>query len=137
MKFTSEDLIKAMGLQVGDRVKVKGRIYVIDNLYALICMDDKSKEAEFDTLNITILVRDEINFEILSRPKRVGDLICDIQIKCNKCPLKILCNSDYIDIMYVDTLYNILELFKKNENFDQEIYNLLKARLDKEVFDNA
>ena len=29
MKFTSEDLMKAMGLQVGDRVKVAGGIYTL------------------------------------------------------------------------------------------------------------
>ena len=30
MKFTSEDLMKAMGLQVGDRIELNGKCYVIE-----------------------------------------------------------------------------------------------------------
>lgn len=30
MKFTYEDLAKAMGLKVGDRIKCNGSIYIVD-----------------------------------------------------------------------------------------------------------
>ena len=139
MRKTHKDLLEWLGLKVGDVIRFNdspNKWTVANEEY--IALDPKVDRYIYgngaklvDELPTESLI--EMEFNILPKPERVGDLICTTQIKCNKCPLKILCDSDYIDIMYVDTLYNILELFKKNENFDQEIYNFLKARLDKEV----
>lgn len=69
------------------------------------------------------------DFEILPRPKRVGDLKCCEECGyCEKCPIIAICNGKW-----ETTLYQILEYWKESDNFDQEIYDLLKARLDKEV----
>ena len=142
MKFTSEDLMKAMGLSVGDRVKVKLRIeldffsnsknYVVeifkDTTGIIMIKNDKNQ-----SIFLTNLIG--YDFEILPRPKRVGDLRCDDipHSDCTTCPIKILC-LDYGDNNN-QSFYEILKDYKSKagEHFDQEIHDLLKARLDKEV----
>lgn len=124
MKFTSEDLMKAMGLQVGDRIKINDSIYTVElNDYdEPIYMDEYSK-IKFP---ITDLVNR--NYEILPRPKRVGDTLCNG--KCAECPLRTT-RCEYKQDGN-ETLYDILDcMFDGIE--DEEIYDLLKARLDKVV----
>lgn len=136
MKFTSEDLMKAMGLAVGDRIKApNGVIYevvseVVDyaNVIGLI---NKGKY-EDNYFPLKMLVCDE-DFEILPKLKKVGELNCKEYRKerCNSCPIRVLCVDDCTN----NTLYNKLELAHKYGK-DQEIYDILKKRLDKEVEDN-
>ena len=140
MKFTSEDLMKAMHLQVGDRIKVKFDVCspyyqdttnticeIIKNITGHIMIRNENHQAMF----MHNLV--DINYEILPRPKRVGNFKCDG--KCTNCKVKYICD---IEINAVDrTLYEVLEQYKliskDYDYFDQEIYDLLKARLDKVV----
>ena len=133
MKFTSEDLMKAMGLQVGDTIKYDTDIWQLmydenHKIYMFVLLRDSSQ-----CFAPTYLV--DQDFEILPRPKRVGELTCDEQgiISCNNCPIKSICSLT--DLGCRQTLYEFLEDYKNNhkESFDQEIYDLLKARLDKEV----
>lgn len=140
MKFTSEDLMKTMGLQVGDRIKApNGVIYevvseVVDyaNVIGLI---NKGKY-EDNYFPLKMLVCDE-DFEILPRPKRVGDLKCNG--KCPLCPCIYVCNDQ---VNAIDkTLYEVLELgiatfTKTPKKMNEEIHNVIKARLDKEVLSN-
>lgn len=132
MEFTSKDLIKAMGLAMGDRIKVifeftdeeifeitesvQGTIY-------LQAINDFYSQAELGDLIGK-------KFEIISRPKKIGELMCQEygEKKCKSCPIRAICVDDYTD----DTLYNKLKYAHKFAQ-DQEIYDLLKARLDKEV----
>ena len=77
------------------------------------------------------------DIEILPAPKRVGDLKCgeDIII-CENCPLKALAGCSWYGcgMFGLLTLYEILEkVYNDWLNKDQEIYDLLKARLDKEI----
>lgn len=126
MKFTSEDLMKAMGLQVGDRIRVNNKTYTIA----------KSEECQGAWIgyenengwhNLDYLINGD-DYEILPRLKRFGELKCE-EIDCKKCPLRtIRCLGNYNE-----NLFGRLEYFKTTSDFDQEIYNLLKARLDKEV----
>lgn len=139
MKFTSEDLMKAMGLQIGDRIKVKFDICspyyqdtinticeIVKNITGHIMIRNENHQALF----IHNLV--DIDFEILPRPKRVGDVKCG-SFECKDCPVRAICNFNNIE----DNLYKELETYKEhcieNDTFDQEIYDLLKARLDKVV----
>ena len=142
MKFTSEDLLKSMGLQVGDRVKATFEtpvrmgekvhnedwiVNVVSNVWCNIGI-------EHDDVIQPITKLIDLDFEILPRPKKVGDLKCK-EINCRTCPIRIICLEDrHIS----NSLYFNLELYNNDQciNFDQEIYNLLKARLDKEVQDN-
>ena len=134
MKFTSEDLMKAMGLQVGDRVRVfdKGMIatFEVTNDYGLFrvdCVDIPNARTGYELHHIL-----DLDFEILLRPKRVGDLKCG-SFECKDCPVRAICNFNNIE----DNLYKELETYKEhcieNDTFDQEIYDLLKARLNKVV----
>ena len=118
MKFTSEDLAKAMGVKVGDRIKVnwqKGnKIYKITEYYDL-------RDQEDFYIRLTEIINQD--YEILPRKKKVGDLICK-ELNCVNCPLyKFLCKSS-------DDLYTILF---NNYKDDKEAYDFLKARLDKEI----
>ena len=139
MKFTSEDLMKAMGLSVGDRVKVKlgigldflsnSKNYVVeifkDTTGIIMIKNDKNQ-----SIFLTNLIG--YDFEILPRPKRVGDLLCKeciSKLGCRECPIQAICNGNWDNA----TLYKILQYWKESDSFDQEIYDLLKARLDKEV----
>lgn len=132
MKFTSEDLIKAMGLSVGDKVKVTFKDDTIEE-YEIIKYDNGNIILHDDFHgyddHVGYLLDHEI--EILPRPKRVGDLRCD-DFECCDCPIGFLC--DYKIPKYAEnkepTLYQMLEYYNVT---DQEIHNLLKARLDKEV----
>jgi len=119
-------------LKVGDRVVCLDSRYIFkviehkDNVY-LECENAKN-ETQF----IHYLLN--VDFEILPQPKRVGDLKC--KIECENCPLRALDGcSLYGCIMFGQlTLYEILEKVHNDWlNKDQEIYDLLKARLDKEV----
>ena len=122
MKFTYEDLAKAMGLKVGDRIKCADNIYVLNNDYTI------RNEEEYDVYVLYLIDKD---FEILPPKKKIGELKCD-GFRCEKCPLRVLNHS----VRHSDRekLYDILENF--NELFhDQEIYDIIKKRLDKEVED--
>lgn len=132
MKFTSEDLMKAMGLSVGDRVKVTFKDDTIEE-YEIIKYDNGNIILHDDFHgyddHIGYLLDHEI--EILPRPKRVGDLKCG-ETNCKSCPIRIICSEER---SVTNSLYFNLELYKKDQrvNYDQEIHDLLKARLDKEV----
>ena len=133
MKFTSDDLMKAMGLQVGDRVKTKYNIYTISDTAGVCNLEDETGE-QYSIIRIL-----NTDYEILPRAKRIGDLKC-CEVYCKQCPLMNICPYSVIEDKEDtgnQTLYEILEAHKRydiDENvFDQEIYDLLKARLDKEV----
>lgn len=132
MKFTSQDLMKAMGLSVGDKVKVTFKDDTIEE-YEIIKHDNGNVILHDDFYgyddHIGHLLDQEI--EILPRPKRVGDLKCKEQ-ECRTCPIRFICQEDR---PINNTLYFNLELYKKDQSihYDQEIHDLLKARLDKEV----
>ena len=134
MKFTSLDLMKAMGLNVGDRVKTNDGILELfmDNENRLRWKIIESKVfIVFKFLTFEYIYN--IDYEILQRPKRVGELkCCDYVEDCSKCPVRVLC-GDYSNEQ--DTFYEMLQGFVdlSGDFFDQEIYDLLKARLDKVV----
>ena len=124
MKFTSEDLMKAMGLQVGDTIKLNGKTHTFT----------AKKDGTLICKNVLKQLIDQ-EFEILPRPKRVGDLKCK-EFTCTTCPLRAIDCANIVTSVE-KTLYQILEEIKgialSGDYFDQEIYNLLKTRLDKEV----
>ena len=128
MKFTSEDLMKAMGLNVGDRVKLDDCILEINKDFTVTNI---TTQFPFLTLNVLI----GLDYEILPRPKRVGELMCDEEeMDCFRCPLKSICRfiAPYDDGDGM-SLYKALKFHNEKYNIDQEIYDLLKSRLDKAV----
>lgn len=136
MKFTAEDLMKAMGLQVGDRISINSRndVYIIE----LNECDEPIYIEEYTKIKFPLFDLINKNVKILPRPKRVGDMDIndkDIYYKYKLVPLldykSNLCDWG-IGVPEPKNLYEVLEHWQKY-NKDQEIYDLLKARLDKEV----
>lgn len=121
MKFTNNDLAKAMGLEIGDRVRVKcadgsSYIYKLNSDYSLSC----------NRVHIHLDSIIELDYEIIPRKKKVGDLICE-DVACESCPLSDCCFSSSSN-----SLFNNLEAWYE-EHHDKEIYDILKSRLDKGV----
>lgn len=138
MKFTSEDLMKTMGLQVGDRIKVTFKDDTIEE-YEIIKYDNGNIILHDDFHgyddHVGYLLDNEI--EILPRPKRVGNMKCDDYEGCINCPLRLIeCCYNESYTLY-ESLEEVKEISSNNNRFDQEIYDLLKARLDKEVIENV
>jgi hypothetical protein len=134
IKFTSEDLLKAIGLQVGDKFKIKsGLVDVKDNIYTVISTRSFCSSYEKDGLhNIFRLI--DVEIEILPKPKKVGQLTCGEIEDCRTCPLQWICFIKIGEICEMEaSLFEMLDSFAID---DQEIYDLLKARLDKEVKDD-
>ena len=132
MKFTSEMLIKDMGLSIGDKIKVTFKDDTIEE-YEIIKYDNGNIILHDDFHgyddHIGYLLDNEI--EILPRPKRVGDTLCK-DCECEECHLRCLPHCNQLD-NGKKTLFNILDGWNEYNSFDQEIYDLLKARLDKVV----
>ena len=129
MKFTSEDLMKAMGLSVGDRIKIGNKIFeiYISPQNELRCVNIHNSNNHFYFKNLI-----DKDIDIIPRPKRVGDLKCDDFDGCDYgCPLMWLCCNHRNEEHGCDiSLYNVLDFYEID---DQEIHDLLKARLDKVV----
>lgn len=121
MKFTSKELANAMGLKVGDRVKIKDSVgnscvYELDSKYCL--------SGNYAHMNLDDII--ELDYEILPKKKKIGDLFCST-IECVDCPLCAINCKGFGD----DTLYE--QLKKSVAECDSELYDILRARLDKEV----
>lgn len=120
MRFTNKDLANAMGLKIGDRIKLEETILKVTNNYGLEQQENKK------SLPLWLLVDTDKDFEIVKPKKKIGDLFCST-IECVDCPLCVINCKGFGD----DTLY---EQLKKSVAFsDSELYDILKARLDKEV----
>lgn len=136
MKFTSEDLMKAMGLKVGDRVKFLDDIWVVkydENEVHEVYLHRKYGGYD-QILWLTELIDKDI--EILPQPKKVGDLQCK-DFKCDNCPLKVLITCNPYNGRSKKLFDNLAKWTSAYGTFDQEIYDILKARLDKEVEENV
>lgn len=134
MKFTSEDLMKAMGLKVGDRIRCNK---LLGTVFEVIKMDNGSialdgLQTEWHSIHELI----DKDFEILPAPKRVGDLKCK-EFECSSCPIRALINCNKADNNNQILFDNLAEWNSSYTSFDQEIYDILKARLDKEVEENV
>lgn len=122
MKFTYEDLAKAMGLKVGDRIKWSGQIYTLNSDFYVFNEKNKSIEVRLSRLI-------DYDFEILPPKKKVGELRCN-DFTCGTCPFNLI-NCDGRKSTR-ETLYDILKRYNVHYK-DQEIYDIMKKRLDKEV----
>lgn len=118
MKFTSEELAKILGIKIGDKIRFSnGEVADVVECYLLDFHPYKQ--------GIWMLIDEE--FEILQPKKKVGEKLCR-EMVCDDCPLyRISCMYRYYMKLY-DVLDNWYEKFQ-----DKELYDILKARLDKEV----
>lgn len=122
MKFTRKDLIEAMGLHVGDRIKTKnGSICEISF--------DGSLLINGRAYSPFSLIDEE--FEIVPPIKNVGEQLCS-KMDCDSgsCPLHSI--NCYLHSKDDPSLYDVLEAWHKKYK-DDELYKILKTRLDKEI----
>ena len=138
MKKTNKELLQFFGLKVGDKVKIEG----FTNPFVIF--EESGIQYVNWICNSAIIKLDIIDFihkllgneyEIIKPKKKVGELICDEEIICAKCPLKAI-NCSYNN----DTLYEQLESYKKSilsfgdlKPFEKAFIDALKAELDKDV----
>lgn len=147
MKKTSKDFMEWLGLQVGDKVKIKFEVSnIIDETITteeliVNIVSDNNWGVGLENDGVVVPIERLLNkdFNILPKPKRIGDLKCgkiSENKECSKCPLRSICAT--LSTGRKTTLYEMLEIYKldKGSYLDQEIYDLLKARLDKEVKEN-
>lgn len=119
MKITSEDLAKLLGIKIGDKIiNSKGEVADVIEGYIL----------DFHPWRIGLYIIIDEEFEIVRPKKKLGEKLCE-EIGCDECPLlRLNCPMQVVE----SSLYEILKDWYEI-NKDKEIYNILKARLDKEV----
>lgn len=118
MKITSEDLAKLLGIKIGDKIKyTNGEVADVIKDYIL----------DFHPWRIGLHIIIDEEFEILPQKKKVGENICRKTV-CKCCPLRgIKCFVGTADSSLYETLNDWYERFP-----DKELYDILKAKLDKE-----
>ena len=133
MKFTSDDLMKVMNIQIGDRIKIYDIVYLVDEEGNLNILPEYYNEEKgyYDDCHVTEIIN--VEYEILPKIKKIGDLKCNAFDDCRRCPVRTICELLFFDSD--TTFYEILEKYLKSgkASFDLEIYDLLLSRLDKEV----
>lgn len=128
MKFTSGDLLRVLGLKVGDVIKTSvGDIFEIVEVN-FIYLYLKNAEGRAIAWQSNYLI--DLEFEILPPVKKVGDMRCKDFEVCKECPLRFInCrNSDN------QVLFDIFKDLKENLCLvDEEIEAIIEKRLNKEV----
>lgn len=120
MKFTSEDLMKAKKA-LAEIIRYNSE-EEYDNGVEISYVNQLQDECYLISKALEELER------LLPRPKRVGDTLC--KQHCSGCPLIAL--QCFGDETKNKPLYEVLD-YALPKYHDQEIYDLLKARLDKEL----
>lgn len=114
--FTTNDLLKAMKLSIGDKIRLNNIIYTITTIDGkIICKSDTT------TKKLSAFIDTDY-----TKVSTVGDTKC--KGNCEECPLYAICVCDEDG----DILYNILENYEI-KRYDKEIYNILINRLNKEI----
>lgn len=125
MKFTSEDLLKVMGLKIGDVIKTSvGIIYEIVKDNNIIYLYPKNNDIRvIETAKCLI----NLEFEILPPVKKVGDMKCKDFKTCKECPLR------FIHYCYSEN-HRLFDTFKNLKKYDdKEIEAIIERRLNEEV----
>lgn len=138
MKYTAKDLLKAMGLKVGDLVKMKWAFnsdfcyYRITEDFAFQNIQTKAKQ------HISAIV-DNYEYEKIEQTGTYGNARCSWNgIECKNCPLRMLpCGMTN---PYRKKLKDIWEQIKQSNvtsgfEEDNDINRIIKQRLDQYIID--
>ena len=88
MKFDEKDLLKAMGLKVGDLVRIKWNFGNSDFRYCRITKDFAFQNIQTETKEHISMMVGNCEYEKIKQTGTYGNAICQIQIDCRNCPLK-------------------------------------------------
>lgn len=122
-----------LGVEPNERFKVEGlerKIFIDEYLYI---KDEEGKP--YSAALRTILTGQCEIIKLPKEPKKIGNLKCGDVEDCEDCPFKVIDCGEADDLkIHTYTLFDILNNWYEKYK-DQEIYKILKARLDKEVLE--
>ena len=133
-------VFEMLGVEPNEKFKIKA-VGKEDALYCLTenltgyVLDEKGKDNEFfvDWLLKDTLINPETIIKLPKESKKIGNLKCGDVKDCEDCPFKVIDCGEADDLkIHTYTLFDILNNWYEKYK-DQEIYKILKARLDKEV----
>ena len=135
MKKTNEQVLKFLGLQGGDKVRVEGyaTYFVIVIEDGEICVEEISNYVDlWGFLNFTSMLIAGYDYEIITPKKKIGDMKCE-ETLCKNCPLRAI-DCDITS----STLYEVLEKYLNSFNvplkpYEKTFIDALKKELDKDV----
>ena len=118
MKYTSKELATLLGIKIGGKIKLSN---------GLVADITEDYQLDFHPWKLGPAILVDKEFEILPQKKKLGEKLCE-EIGCDDCPLlRLNCPMQVVE----SSLYEILKDWYEI-NKDKEIYDILKARLDKE-----
>ena len=108
--------------------------YLTGNLIGCL-FDERGEDYEsiVEWLLREALINPEDIIKLPKESKKIGNLKCGDVIDCEDCPFKVIDCGEADDLkIHTYTLFDILNNWYEKYK-DQEIYKILKARLDTEV----
>lgn len=122
-----------LGVEPNEKFNIDGlerKIFIDEYLYI---KDEEGKP--YSAVLRTILTGQCEIIKLPKEPKKIGNLKCGDVEDCEDCPFKVIDCGEADDLkIHTYTLFDILNNWYEKYK-DQEIYKILKARLDKEVLE--
>lgn len=142
MKFDDKELLKAMGLEAGDLIKIKWnsgngnfRYYIITKDFAFQNIQTELKEPIFAMVG-------NCEYEKIKQSGIYGNAKCQTQIDCRNCPLKFFeheeSNNKGLRIKEVWkklTEYWAPDFIMKSDGFTKEMQKNVEQKLDQYIVD--
>ena len=140
IKFTNEDLLKAMGLEVGDLVRVTTteeiRIFQVTGEYEI------RNIRTGNSWNVGLLMGEDKSYEVIKQLGIYGNARCQIQIDCRNCPLKFFTHEESNNRgLRIGEVWNKLtqywapDFIMKSNGFTKEMQKNVEQRLDQYIVD--
>lgn len=143
MKFTEKDLLKAMGLEVGDLIRIKWDFGNSGFRYCVITKDFAFQNIQTETKESISMMVGNCEYEKIKQPGTYGNLKCTTHIDCEICPLRMINCDLFIDLKapsYNSKLKNIWKNIKESIKIreyeeDKDINRIIEQRLDQYIVD--
>ena len=129
-----------LGVEPNEKFKLKAvgkedAVYCLTGNLIGCLFDERGEDYEsiVEWLLREALINPETIIKLPKEPKKIGNLKCGDVKDCEDCPFKVIDCGEADDLkIHTYTLFDILNNWYEKYK-DQEIYKILKARLDKEV----
>ena len=140
MKFTEKDLLKAMGLKVGDLVRVTAKECWSGNKILQVTKECELKDVHRNVLwNINLLICEDNDYEVIKQTGTYGNARCSWNgIECKNCPLRMFdCRTVKPNQKKLKDIWKELKQFVVESGFeeDEEIIRIIEQRLDQYIVD--
>ncbi|MBR6515853.1 MAG: hypothetical protein IKT40_03240 [Bacilli bacterium] len=142
MKFTNEDLLKAMGLEVGDLIKIKWDFGNSNFRYYRITKDFAFQNIQTETKEHISVMVGNCEYEKIKHSGTYGNARCQIQIDCRNCPLKFFTHEEsnnrglrIKEVWNKLTQYWAPDFIMKSNGFTKEMQKNVEQKLDQYIVD--